>query len=139
MKKYVSILVVLVLSGFTMYGQSSQSSDTNGASSSSERPQMFEGCLVSHETNYYLVPHNGTAMRLTGDTAQFGEHQGQQVRVHGNQASMTQSSTSGGGNANQEIAVDKIDLMSIHCPTNWNPSEMRRLGHGQEHTTTHTP
>jgi outer membrane protein assembly factor BamA len=121
-------------SGNSPYGQSSSSNPSSGSSMSqsssgaSSNPQTVEGCIVREETDYYIVPEQGSAQKLSGNTADLGQHVGHHVTVKGTStsaSSATSGGTSGSSAANQQFTVAEVDMISDNCPSNWNPSEMQ--------------
>jgi hypothetical protein len=173
MKKYVSIMAVLLLFGLTMwaqsqagspdqssgsssgsmsgqdssqssgggYGQSSGQGSAGMSQSSSAGSQTVEGCIVREETDYYIVPEQGSAQKLNGNPSQLNQHVGHHVQVQGTTSGgSTASSTASGSNAgSQEFNVAEVDMISTNCPANWNPSEMSKHGQGTSGKTGANP
>jgi hypothetical protein len=100
--------------------QSSQSSADTG------QQQTMEGCIVRRETAFYIQPASGPQTKLNaGSSGQnLSSHEGQHVRVTGNQgatsgqtSSSSQTSTaSGATSAEPELLITKIDVVADQCP-----------------------
>lgn len=110
---------------------SSQASSSSTASNSGQQASV-EGCIVRQQTDYFLQPENGSPIKLNS-TEDLSKHVGHHVRVEGSENSMGSSSsnTSGGSssasnpastssssNANQEIQVTRVQMISETCPAN---------------------
>jgi hypothetical protein len=152
MKKYVSIMAVLLLFGLTMWAQAGTSnqnsnsgstsmseqnsgnssygqSSSSGMNQSSSSSKSVEGCIVRQETDYYIVPEQGSAKKLTDNTGEVGQHVGHHVKVTGAETSSsaaTSGGTSGSNAENEGFIVAEVNMVSANCPANWNPSEMQK-------------
>lgn len=74
---------------------------------------LLEGCLGGSSGRFTLTDVGGKVYPLRGDTAQLGDHVGQQVSVTGTEES---ESTSAGG-ARSTFSVKKVKFMGRACET----------------------
>jgi hypothetical protein len=162
MRLRVSIMAVLLLFGITMWAQAqagssdqsssgsstsmsdqnsgspsqapSSSSGSSMSSSGSSASQTFDGCIVRHETDYYIVPEQGSAQKITSSNTDLSQHVGHHVQVTGTQTgtagTSTSASSSGSDSGNEAVVVASVTMVSESCPSDWNTSEMHHMGQG---------
>jgi hypothetical protein len=120
-------------SAASQQGQSSRSASSAQGTDSDQN--VVEGCVIQRETDYYVQPESGEAIRLSG--SDLGRYVGHRVRLHGSRApnperqdyygatNTTSSATaragssqnSNAGTTSQEFLVTRIDTIAETCPT----------------------
>lgn len=87
--------------GSSQQPDSSQQSGASSQSSAQGPQQTMEGCLAEVEHVYVLTDSSGAQHQLSGDTSQFKNDVGKQVKVRGYDQSSASSSATQGSSANQ--------------------------------------
>ncbi|MFY9908100.1 MAG: hypothetical protein WBX02_18085 [Terriglobales bacterium] len=80
-----------------------------------------EGCLSGSDGNYTLTADNGTAYKLTGNTAKLSDHVGHEIKVMGTTGAASASGSSGAmGNdsSSQTLQVNSFKHISKTCKNN---------------------
>jgi hypothetical protein len=113
---------------------------------STTNQSSLEGCIVKHETDYFLQPDNGQAVKLNS-SQELSQHVGHHVRVEGNvnnglnsNATGTEANSSSASNGSygsnsastgkvengnsspsgtqyQTFDVTRVDMISESCPS----------------------
>ncbi|MBV8208106.1 MAG: hypothetical protein JO041_15080 [Acidobacteria bacterium] len=84
-------------SGSSMGSQSSslpQSSASESSQANSGQQQTLEGCVTKKETDYFITPDNGSAIRLRG-SQDLASAEGHRARITGHYGNETASATAG--------------------------------------------
>ena len=129
---------------------SSQSSGKQGSSSEAKGEKKLKGCIESQGGQYVLREKNGKEVGLTG-SADFAQHVGHTVTVHGtpekggsmgsssgNNSSQASSSTSGMGSSasssGEQFMVSKVDHVSDTCKFDKGSKSSKGEGAGSSTT-----
>lgn len=112
-KKLMLLLVLLVSAAWLQaqaYPQSSPTQSTGDASGN----MTVQGCLSGSDGNYTLTADNGTAYKLTGNTAELKDHVGHEVQITGATGAASDSSAaSSSTGAGQPASLDVKSLKHI--------------------------
>ncbi len=88
-----TLLLVLVLVGSTLGLQAQEGDPGADIWQPISSPPTVEGCLQNSATHYYVIQNDGTATRLTGDTAKLRRFVGHEVEITGKPTLITLDTT----------------------------------------------
>lgn len=123
-RKYVALTIPLLFA-VALIAQTNSQPGMGSASQGVHDPQettTIEGCVVRHNTEYFIFPKSGEAVHVSPSGEHVSAHLGHEVRVHGTEQPSTSASnvgTSGGasGTAPNELVIHRIDMVTDTCPT----------------------
>lgn len=118
MKKLYLLSAIVLLSSVWVVAQSATGSN---AQSNHKMKTTVEGCLGGSAANYVLTESSGKEFDLRGDTSKLGEHLGQEVKISGEEETMSKSSTAASSSTSTAskptIEVSSVEKIANTCST----------------------